>query len=134
MLVMLRVPLALVTAQPASNRTCSNDNCNELGHERRLSGKDVSGRDADVTAVQAERGAHKERVDIRLGKVGVCAGSAALGALEARVDASDQNAGVKLRLEPVSLQNLLGVGHMPSFLVASSLFVHTRRRVAWPGA
>jgi hypothetical protein len=34
----------------------------------------------------------------------------------------------------VSLQNLLGVGHMPSFLVASSLFVETRRRVAWPGA
>jgi hypothetical protein len=134
MLVMLRVPLALVTAQPASNRTRSNHGCDELGHERRLSGKDASGRDADVTAVQAKRGAHKERVDIRLGEVGVCTGGATLGAVEACVDAGDQNAGVKLRPEPVSLQDLLGVGHMPSFLVASSLLVHTRRRVAWPGA
>jgi hypothetical protein len=114
-LVVMRVPLALVAAQPASIGTCANNGCGELGHELRLSGEDPSGRRANVTATQTERGAREELLDVRLGNVRIGARGAALGAVEAGVDAGGQDSDVHLGPAPVGLQHLLGVGHFPSF-------------------
>jgi hypothetical protein len=53
-LVMMRVPLALVAASPTSFEASLKSNAGDLGNELGLPAEDLSGRDADVTAVQTQ--------------------------------------------------------------------------------
>jgi hypothetical protein len=86
-LVLLRVPLTLIATLSTRFDACLESNAGDFRHEFGLPGEDATGRDADVTAVVAQRDASDHRLDIGLAEVGVGAGRAALRAVEARVDA-----------------------------------------------
>lgn len=108
---MMRVPFALVAASPTSFDASLESNAGYLGNELSLPAEDATGRDADVTAVQTERDARNERLEIGLAQVGVSAGGAALSAVEARVDAGHQRAELDPECPGMRLENLSSMGH-----------------------
>jgi hypothetical protein len=110
-LVMLRVPLTLVAAAPASFDASLKSSAGDLGDELGLPAEDTTCRDADVTAVVAKRDARDERHDVGIAEVGVSAGRAALSAVEASIDTRDQRAELHPQGARMRLQNLLCVGH-----------------------
>jgi hypothetical protein len=114
-LVMMRVPLALVAAVPTSFDASLKSYAGDVGNELGLPAEDTAGRDADVAAVQAERNARNQRLEIGLAQVGVSAGCTALSAVEACVDAGDQRTEFDPECPRMRLQDLSGMGHDPSF-------------------
>jgi hypothetical protein len=112
-LVMTRVPFALVAAQATGFLAGLQSDAGDLGNELGLPREDATGRDADVTAVVTQRDAGNHRLDIRLAQVGVSAGGAALSAVEASVDARDQGSEGNPKCPRVRLEYLLSVGHDP---------------------
>ena len=108
---MVRVPLTFIPAAPASFDAGLKSNSGQLRDELGLPTEDAAGRDADVTAVVTQRNARNEGFEIRLAKVGVSAGCAALSTVEARVDAGNQRPDLHRECTRVRLQNLLSVGH-----------------------
>jgi hypothetical protein len=112
--MVLRVALAFLTGSPAGVDTrLENDPC-EAGYELRLSGKYAACRHADITAVQTERDARQQGLEIRLAEVRVGARCAGLGADEAFVDAPSQDARFDRKRPRMRLQHLLRTGHDPS--------------------
>jgi hypothetical protein len=115
-LMMLCVMLAFVATQPTRFDASLEGSAGDLCDELRLPAEDASGRDADVTAVVTQRDAPDHRLDIGLAKVGVSTGRAALGAVEARVDAGHQRVECNAKRARMRLEDLLSVGHDPSLL------------------
>ena len=105
------VALAFIAASAASLDTSLKNDAREVGYELGLPAEDHSGRRTDVTAVSTERDTRNERLDIGFGEVGISASSAALGAVEAEVDACSQNAKINLKRTRMCLEDLLSVGH-----------------------
>jgi hypothetical protein len=113
-LVVLCVPFAFRTASLASVQARLEDDPRELGHELRLSAENAARRHADITAIQTERDARQQSLDIRLAEIRVGAGSAGLGTDEAFVDARGQNARVNRKRPRMGVQHLPSTGHDPS--------------------
>jgi hypothetical protein len=111
---MVRVPLTFIAASPTSFDTSLKSNARELGDELRLPTENAASRDADVTAVVTQRSARNEGFDVGLAEIGVSAGRATLGTIEARIDAGNQRPDFHRECARMRLQNLLGVGHDPS--------------------
>jgi hypothetical protein len=112
--MVLRVALAFLTGSPAGVDTRLENAPCEVGHELRLSGENAACRHADITAVQTERDARQQGLEIRLAEVRVGARRAGLGADEAFVDARSQDARFDRKRPPMRLQHLLRTGHDPS--------------------
>jgi len=110
-LVVMCVALAFIAASTASLDTSLKNYASEVGHELGLPAEDRSGRCTDVAAVSTERDTRNERLDIRFGEVGIRTSRAALGAVEAAVDASSQNANLDSKRPRMCLEDLLSVGH-----------------------
>jgi hypothetical protein len=121
-LVVMGVALAFIAASTASLDTSLKDQAGELGHELGLPAEDISGRRADVAAVSTQRDTRNEGLDIGLAEVGISASRAALGTVEAPVDACSQNADFHSKSPRMCLEDLLSVGHGPSFLLAAPEF------------
>jgi hypothetical protein len=107
--MMVRVPRTLVATSPASFDATLQSDAGELRDELCLPAEDVTGRDADVAAVQTELDARDEILDIGLAQVGVRTRRARLSTVEAQVDAGDQRAELHPERPRIRLQNLLSV-------------------------
>jgi hypothetical protein len=118
-LVVTSVALAFTAASTTSLDTSLDDYPGELGHELGLPAEDVSGRRADVTAISTQRDTRNQRLDIGLAEVGIRASRAALGTVEARIDACSQNADFHSNRPRMCFEDLLSVGHDPSSLSRS---------------
>lgn len=114
MLVLVRVPLAFLCADPTSLRTALNHRGGHARVELGLPAEDLARGDAHVAAVQAQADAADHRLDIVLGEIGVRAGGARLCAVEASVDARHEQAGLDGGSRRVRLQELPGVSHQDS--------------------
>jgi hypothetical protein len=110
------VALAFVAASTTGLDTGLKGYARKLGHELGLPAEDVSGRRADVTAVETQRDTRYEGLEIGLAEVRIGASSAALGTVEAPVDARSQNADLYSKRPRMRLEHLLSVGHDPSSL------------------
>jgi hypothetical protein len=111
-LVVMCMALAFIAASATGLDTRLKSYPRELGHEFGLPAEDVSGRRADVTAVETQRDTRNEGFDIRLAEVGIGASRAALGTVEAPVDARRQNADLHSKRPRMRLEDLLSVGHV----------------------
>src|SRR5690606_24738765 len=89
-LVLVRVLLALLGAQPAGRPEGLDLLADERVRRLGLAGEDAAGGGADVGAVEVEPDAPPEHVELLLGEAGVGAGRAGLLALEAVVRAGDE--------------------------------------------
>jgi len=105
------VALAFIAASTASLDTSLKNYASEVGHELGLPAEDRSGRRTDVAAVSTERDTRNERLDIGFGEVGISTSRAALGAVEAAVDACSQNAKINSKRPRMCLEDLLSMGH-----------------------
>jgi hypothetical protein len=112
MLVMVRVPLALLRARAARPEARFHNAAREFRHELCLPAQNPSGRNADVAGVLAQGDAAQLHLHVWLTEAGVSARRATLGAIEARVDARAQHAGVYLNGAWMRLEHLLNVGHL----------------------
>lgn len=127
MVVVVRVPLTFLAACAARLEARLHNSPRELGHELRLPAENPSRGNADVTAVLAQRDAAQLVLHVRLAEAGVSAGSAALRAVEARIDARDQRSSIYLKVTRMCLEHLLSVAHVSAsvlVLVAGSCSVH----------
>lgn len=86
----LRVPLALVTAEPAGGCAGTERGSGELGIKRCLAGNDASGRVTDIGAIEIEPDAADQIFDGLFAKAGVSARRACLCAVEASANAGQQ--------------------------------------------
>lgn len=123
MLMVLRMPLALLPANAAREGARLHDRPRELRLELRLPREDLARGGAHISAIQAEANAADHRAYVGLAEVGVRARGAALSAVEACVDARDQGPGFDRGSLGMRLQDLLSVGHdvLPSSLRSDSL-------------
>jgi hypothetical protein len=112
MLVMVRVPLALLATRAARLEARLHDAARQLWNELRLPAQNPSGRKADVATVLTRGDAAQHHLHIRLTQASVSAGRAALRTVEARIDARDQRGGVHLNRPWMRLQHLLSVSHL----------------------
>jgi hypothetical protein len=110
------VALAFVAASTTGLDTRLKGYARKLGHELGLPAEDVSGRRADVTAVETQGATRNEGLEIGLAEVRIGASSAALGTLEAPIDACSQNADLHSKRSRMCLEDRLSVGHCPSSL------------------
>ena len=110
----MRMPFALLGARPAGLGAGLHDRARrpgfELGHPAEYSAR----RATDVAAVLAEADAVDQRRDVMLAEARVRANDAALRAVEARVDARDENACVHHALPRMRFEQLLRMRHRTS--------------------
>jgi hypothetical protein len=104
--------LALIAASTTGLDTRLKNDASELGHELGLPAEEVAGRRTDVTAVATQRDTRNEGLDIGLAEVGIGASRAALGTVEAPVDARGQNADLDSKRPRMRHEDLLSVGHV----------------------
>jgi hypothetical protein len=81
------MPLALVTAEPASHDACGEHRLAQVHGFRSPTREQSSGGLAHIGAVQIEPDALAQLGDVALGEARIGAGSTGLGAFEARLDA-----------------------------------------------
>jgi hypothetical protein len=112
MIVMVRVPLALLATRATRLEARLHNAARGLGHELRLPAKNPSGRNADIATVLTQGDAAQHHLHVRLTQASVSAGRAALRTVETAVDARDQRGGVYLNRSWMRLQHLLSVGHL----------------------
>jgi hypothetical protein len=112
-LVVMRMALAFSAASATGLDTRLKSYASERGYELGLPGEDVSGRGTDVTAVETQRDTCNEGLDVGIAEVGVGASRAALGTVEAPVDACSQDADLHPERSRMCLEDLLSVGHVP---------------------
>src|SRR5438046_5528460 len=110
-LMVLRVVVAFLCGSPAGVDTRLENDPRLVRHELRLSAENAACRQANVAAVQTERDAPQQGLDIRLAEVRVGARRAGLGTDEAFVDARGQDASFQRKRPLVRLQHLLRTGH-----------------------
>src|SRR5829696_5084585 len=108
------VLLALLAAQAASPRASLQDSLSQFHIEGRLPGEDLSGRVADVGAVEVEPYAADQHLQVLLTQTGVGAGGAGLGAVEAGLDALHQRFCLRSGIARGRLDYPSGVGHVAS--------------------
>jgi hypothetical protein len=111
MLVMVRVPFALLGTAATRLEACLHDRACELRRELRLPAQDLPRCEADVAAVLAQGDRTKHRQDIWVSAGGIAAGGAALRAVEARLDARHQRNGIDVNRPWIRLQHLPSVAH-----------------------
>jgi len=134
MRVMVCVALALLGTASTDLETRFDNSASKLRNELRLPAENLRGRNADVTAVQTERDAAEQHLQLGLGERGVGAGGAALGTVEAGVDTRDQRRGLDPRRSRMGLKQLPSVsqGSPPDELSRPgdrpALRDHARRR------
>jgi hypothetical protein len=117
------MPLTLLPADAARLGTGLHDRPGKLGLELGLPAQDVACGGAHITAVQTQTDTADQHAYVVLAEVSVRASGAALGAVEACVDARKQRAGLNRGSQGMRLQHLLSVGHesLPSSVRADSL-------------
>src|SRR5439155_10569774 len=111
MLVVGCMPLTLLRADATRLGASLHHRPCEFRLELGLPGEDVSSGDAHVAAVQAQPDAADHRRHVVLGEVSVRVGGAALGAVEAGLDARNQRAGLDRRSLRMRLKQLLSVSN-----------------------
>jgi hypothetical protein len=123
MLMVLRMPLALLPANAAREGARLHDRPRELRLEFRLPREDLARGAAHISAIQAQANAADHGAYVGLTEVGVRARGAALRAVEACVDARNQGPGFDRGSSGMCLQDLPSVGHdvLPSSLRSHSL-------------
>jgi hypothetical protein len=111
MLVVGRMPLALLRADAARLGASLHHWPCEFRLELGLPAEDVSGGDAHVAAVQAQPDAEDQGGYVVLGEISVRAGRAALRAVKAGVDTRNQRASLDRGSPRMRLKQLLSVSH-----------------------
>jgi hypothetical protein len=106
MRVVRRVAFAFFAGHPTGLAAGSDDGARKLRDELRLSGHDHFGRRADIAAVQAQRDAAQQHLDVRLAQASIGTRGTALRAIEARFDACDEQSGFDLNGSRMLLEHL----------------------------
>jgi hypothetical protein len=117
MLVVISVPRALLTAAPARLSTGFNDATRDLGLEGSLPGKDLSGRHADIGAVEVEAHAAPQVRDHVFGETGVGTRGAGLDTVEAGIDTALERVAVERRRLRMRPQHFSYMRHFHSSIV-----------------
>jgi len=110
-LVVLGVVLALLCAQATHLRAGLKASAQHLGLRPHLPGENSAGSVANVGAVEVKPYAAAKHLYVPFAYIGVGAGGAGLGAVEAGLYALHQGGLVRRGLTGVDLDHLLGVGH-----------------------
>lgn len=123
MLMVVRMPFALLPANAARQGARLDHRSRELRLELRLPREDLARGAAHVSAIQAQANAADHGAYVGLAEVGVRARGAAFRAIEACVDARDQGPGFDRGFSGMCLQDLPSVSHdvLPSSLRSHSL-------------
>jgi hypothetical protein len=118
MLVVISMPLTLLPADAARLGAGLDDRPREFRLELSLPAQDLARGSANITAVQTQADTADQHAYVVLAEVSVGAGSAALCAVEACLDARKQRPGLDRASAGMGLQYLLSVGHdhLPSFV------------------
>ena len=111
MLMVVCMPLTLLPADAARLGAGLHDRTGELRIELGLPAEDVARGGTHITAVQTQTDTADQYANVVLAEVGVRARGAALGAVEACVDARKQRAGLDRGSAGMRIQHLLSVGH-----------------------
>ena len=106
MLVVRRMPLALVAARATRSRARFDRSSQHTAIGFRLTRQDSTGTDADVTAVEAQAGASDHLLGVRLGEVCVRTARAGPRACDALVDAAHQCVEVDVRRPRMGLHDV----------------------------
>ncbi len=109
MLHVLRMPLALFTAQPTRPGAGLKRRPRHLRIERRLSREDLASGVADVGAVEVEPNTAGQHLYVPLAEAGVRAGGTGLFTVEAGLDALHQRVGVNSGTARIRLQHPSGI-------------------------
>ena len=118
MLMVACMPLALLAADAARQDAGLDDRPGERRLELGLPAQDLPRGRAHITAVQTQADTTDHRADVVLAEVRVGASSAALSAVEARVDTRKQSRSLDRGSAGMRLQDLPSVGHV--FLPSSA--------------
>jgi hypothetical protein len=123
MLMVVCMPLTLLPADAARLGAGLHDRTRECRLEMSLPAQDLAGGSAHITTVQAQADAADQHAYVVLAEVSVGAGSTALRAVEACLDARKKRPGLDRASAGMRLQYLLSMGHdhLPSFARADSL-------------
>jgi hypothetical protein len=113
-LMVVRVPLALLGAGPAGLGARLNERARGLRIELGHSADDSARRSADVTAVLTQADTAEQRCDVVLTEACVRAGDTALRAIETSLDAGNESACLYRDLPRMRLEQLLCVRHRVS--------------------
>ena len=121
MLMVVCMPLTLLQANAARPGAGFHDRQREFRLELRLPAQDLGRGSAHITAVQTQADTADQHAYVVLGEVSVGAGSAALRAVEACLDARKQRPGLDRASPGMRLQYLLSMGHdhLPSLVRAA---------------
>jgi len=130
-LVVTRVPLALLTARPASLGARLHDRPGKLGFELGLPTEDASRRGTEIAAVLAQANAADQHPDVVLTEARIGTGRTALRAIEAGLDAFHERTGRNSAPPWMRLQQLLCVSHhrLPPVGMALAPKLPSTRRV-----
>ena len=133
MLMVMGMPLALFSAEATRGRAGLNDRSYLLCVELCLPRHNTAGRDARVTAIEAEPDASNERCDIVLTEAGIRARRTRLSTGEACLDAFEEGGAIDGQRPRMCAEDLFGERHRthsfpcsiderPAFVISWSAF------------